>query len=904
MYLRKKIFTIAILCSIAVSASAAEPFAGLRQFERQYLETQTDNDSGLLQITVDAIRPKGNRTRPYPAEGDRLVVNPPVFTWPMADYEFPQVFPTPHSDKGLDDYLKYDFQLARKADFSDATTATGLRLAMYNNHKALQPGRWYWRYRVSGGKWSDVNIVDIPESTPLFESPSIAEAMAMMPESHPVIYTKIGDDVKSPDRRALIKALRKKAEKALAKTPDDYVVKGEEIPADAPKAQRDQILKFRLRYEVEPMCSDIHSLLTVYRIDGSRDCRDKAIGLACDIARRDPAATLALSDFTGAHSMSALAEVYDVVSDHLTADQRARFEEFIMTIGRGLMARCMEENVGSADGILMAHFFQHTFSDLFNTSAVMRLHNDEAADWFAMLYDVWLSRSPGGGFLDDGVWPNGNMGYIHVNMESMVKNYVLFKRLFGVSTFSHPWYANCADALALIIPANSIGDGFGDGSDEGGMNQLRPDFAYILGTELGNPFAIAYARQVKGLTPDKPYRFSKTFFPEYRLQANLSKAETTGNYDVPDAAVFPSTGIAVMHTAPVNAANDLYLSFRSSPFGVGSHGLAEQNSFNISYGGKPLFYPTGNKITTDDRHYLLSHKHSRARNTILVDGKTQAYSHGAYGWIARFLNGDHISYAMGDASHAYIPFDISAINWRSVLEWADAYKAEEGFITSDSENPRVRKFRRHVAMLRPGIVVIYDDLEADKDVTWTFQLNGRERLNMSLDNSSLIAITDNCSARADVFSSSDTLAAALSDTCLVRPVDWLNPKRGRPAKQFEKNNYRATFENPRKRRSMRFLAVIKITPGDAAMPERVMPGADGSIEIDGFRIQAELNTARDARLEICHLGSGEILLAGPSAGAGYAAERKCSHSTVLKKSDGTLLESADRLPLMATGTPN
>ena len=69
MHLRKQIFIIAILCSIAASASAAEPFAGLRQFERQYLETQTGNDSGLLQITADAIRPKGNRTRPYPDEG-------------------------------------------------------------------------------------------------------------------------------------------------------------------------------------------------------------------------------------------------------------------------------------------------------------------------------------------------------------------------------------------------------------------------------------------------------------------------------------------------------------------------------------------------------------------------------------------------------------------------------------------------------------------------------------------------------------------------------------------------------------------------------------------------------------------------------------------------------------------
>lgn len=138
-----------------------------------------------------------------------------------------------------------------------------------------------------------------------------------------------------------------------------------------------------------------------------------------------------------------------------------------------------------------------------------------------------------------------------------------------------------------------------------------------------------------------------------------------------------------MNTDVLNASDNLFVSFRSSPFGSGSHGMAEQNSFNVSYKGKPIFYPTGYKVTTQDKHYLLAHKHSRARNTITVDGKTQAYSHSGYGWIARYLDGNDITYALGDASNAYIPFDQSALNWTTVLKNAQAYTSENGFILDD-----------------------------------------------------------------------------------------------------------------------------------------------------------------------------------------------------------------------------
>ena len=305
------------------------------------------------------------------------------------------------------------------------------------------------------------------------------------------------------------------------------------------------------------------------------------------------------------------------------------------------------------------------------------------------------------------------------------------------------------------------------------------------------------------------------------------------------------------------------------------------------------------KVTTSDKHYLLAHKHSRARNTITVDGKTQAYSHSGYGWIARYLDGNDITYALGDASNAYVPFDQSALNWTTVLKNAQAYTSENGFILDDNDNPQVRKFRRHLVMLRPNIIVVYDELEAEKEVTWTFQLNGLERAGMKIleAENSLIADTDNCDALARIFGSSE-LTASLVDTSYVKPFDWLNPQRGRKAIAFEKNQYHGKFENVRKCKDMRFLAVIQIDESNSMSFADVKPDADNTLTIGNYRIKAQMDTRQEARLEIENKTTGEYLLYGPANGTVKAKERKFSHSTLLINKTSGCQEAIDRYPLM------
>lgn len=905
--------TIKIILLLTISLSVQTTFAqttlgqvfkGFNQFSEDYKvkSNETSNGDGNKTLSINAVRQQGNREFPYPTKGHQLIANPPIFTWPMADFEYPKTFPEEPSEKKLNEYKRYDFQLGQTKDLSSKTTlsVTGLRMPFYNNHKALAPGTWYWRYRTAGGKWSETYEIEILSIVPKFESPKENEALAKIPAQHPRIFKPLNIKNPTEDQKTLIAQYKSKADAALKKQIEDYKVKGEPIPSTATKQERDQIMKFRLRYEVEAIDANIENLLMAYEINHDEKYLKKALTMANYIASLNGAEMYEKSDFSASKSMSTLAMAYDIAYNKISAEDKKKFEKFISIVANLILSEAVHENIGSADGLLAEHFFQHTFHDAFVASLVMKDHLADAKIWVGMLYDIWLSRSPAGGFASDGVWANGNMGYLHVSMESMVNNFLLFRDLFDVNTFSHPWFSNCANALAYTLPIKSAGDGFADGSEEWDqLNKLRTGFAYILGQELNNPFAINYAYKLSDQSLDSVYQFKNGGFLEYRLQHQPKKIAPLNWNKIPQSAVFPESGMAMINTNVLDANKNLFLSFYSSPFGVGSHALAEHNSFNIVYKGKPLFYPTGYRITTQDKHYLVAQKHSRARNTITVDGKTQGYTQSAYGWIPRYLDGESMTYIMGDASNAYKKIDSLGINWITVLKNANVYDAKNGFIVNEEDDPKVSKFRRHLVMLRPNIVVVYDELEAKKPVNWTFQLNGLQRANMTLNpkDQSLIANSDNADASVHVFSSIPT-NKTLVDTSFVKPFDWLNPQRGRAAKIFDKQQFHYKVENTEKSKEMRFLAVIQIDESNSLSFINIQPDSKGNIVIGDYIINGQLNLDQTARLEIENKVNGEYLLYGPSNGSSKTKARKFSQSTILVNKTNGFQESIDRYPMM------
>src|SRR3546814_8877461 len=89
-----------------------------------------------------------------------------------------------------------------------------------------------------------------------------------------------------------------------------------------------------------------------------------------------------------------------------------------------------------------------------------------------------------------------------------------------------------------------------------------------------------------------------------------------------------------------------------------------------------------------DPHRTGWYQHTKSNNSLLIDGAGQPYSVEAYGWMPRFLQGEEMAYVLGDASAAY-----------SSAETGDDYG--------------LKKFHRHLLLLKPDIIVVYDELVAD-----------------------------------------------------------------------------------------------------------------------------------------------------------------------------------------------
>ena len=203
-------------------------------------------------------------------------------------------------------------------------------------------------------------------------------------------------------------------------------------------------------------------------------------------------------------------------------------------------------------------------------------------------------------------------------------------------------------------------------------------------SEGWNPFYFGHVPPVLGHTiyDDDEFRW-------FRIKWNLpDPPEIPSDIgQLPLARVFRETGSVNMHTDWFKVENNLMVSMRSSPFGSTSHAHANQNAFNIQYGGEKLFYNSGYRPSMGVPHYVKWFKATIGHNTVLIDGKGQPIGAGeSYGWIPRFLHGKSISYALGDASRAY----------------------DNQF--REPQKAGMKLFRRHLIFLRPSIIVIYDEL--------------------------------------------------------------------------------------------------------------------------------------------------------------------------------------------------
>lgn len=774
-------------------------------------QPQIDYSFSLEKQYPETIHTK-ERDLPYPRLQTELYLSPSPLIVPQA----------------LKKEANMQFELSQDYAFEkgEVIRSEANAWCFFNPHRRLDAGRWYWRFRSVAGdgtakEWSDVVAFEVKPSVTEFVTPPFSAMRQNLPAGHPRLYPYLESGLEEARR-----TVQSHPEyKSLVGRPNNSL--GKDYSAN-PYAQ------------ISDMKRESTFLYAAYRLTlDERYAGQLLKNLQALLNTPVGDNTLFASNFGSTDIAICIIEPYDLLYDRLTEAERAAADELMMRIAEHYFDR----HCGKQENTLFDnHFWQHNMRVLFQCAYMLYDRpalSERALKMMEYYYELWTARAPDSGFNHSGVWRNGAY-YFDANIQTLHYMPMLYGHLTGCDFLQHPWYRNAGQALAYTWPPHSMSAGFGDGADDAtAPTRVRVAFADFLARELGDSYAGWYAGQCPStLVDDYQMRL-------YRIVRGAAGYSSQLPASAPRLLWYRDAGEVVMHSAMTSPDENLTLSFRSSPFGSGSHTQSDQNSFNILYGGHSVYRRTGYYLNFSDAHNITSYRHSRAHNTVLVDGIGQPFSTTAYGMVTRALSGAHILYCLGDASQAYRGGNDAM--WVENLKKAgiDA-TPENGF----GPTP-LSCFRRHVALLQPNKVVIYDELAAEEPVSWQWLLHSPVRFTIdaaagrvtSRPNSGLSAATRIFSAEAPSLSQTDRF---------VTPPDMSLAAPGQECP----NQWHLTAEfGPSK--GCRVLALMQITPS-AAERESIDPTPEG-IRFGKWLIRAELDAGRTPSLVIVDTESGARL---------------------------------------------
>ena len=771
--------------------------------------------------TPDAYHDK-IRTQPYPKADNELYLNPA-----------PLIVP-----KDMKTAALLQFSLSRNPQFAEAETTLSepQEWCMYNPHRTLETGTWYWRFRslAAAGQeaeWSDTYSFEVKDETPRFATPAFNDFLTNAPRVHPRLYAFLDDKIEAA-RQRITSHPEYKQLTALAAT----ALEADFSPSSLPYS-RTTDLRLYTDY-----------LYQAYHLTLRTEYREKLNDILNSLLEVPPTdAQLFDSNFAATDIASAYLNIYDLLYNELSATQRTAIQAQLMRVAHYYYP----QHLGTEENHLFDnHFWQQNMRVLFQIAYLTYDKADypnEAKEMLQYYYELWTARAPASGFNRDGVWHNGT-GYFINNVQTLYYIPLLFSYVARRDFLQHPWYQNAGRALVYTCPPQSRSLGFGDGSEKADAPQRQcAAFADFLAREAGDAYAGWYAGQCLA---------SLRRAPELRLyrMASARGYETQLPTEARKMIWYQDAGEVVMHSDLAHTEHDLSLAFRSSTFGSGSHTTASQNAFNLLYKGVDVYRSSGYYLNFSDAHNLMSYRHTRAHNTLLVDGIGQPYSTAGYGNITRALGGDHISYCLGDASKAYSGITDDAL-------WTAAF-AQAG-ITQTPDNgfgaTPLTKYRRHVLMLHPDIVVIYDDLEAASPVRWDwllhspvkFDLNAPEQMvGTSNDGKGFVAVTQLFSSHACTLSQTDRFAVPPTATPDSRyPNQW----------HFTASTERCAAN--------RFLTFIQVK--DTGEPVRLIRRDGDTFTLGDWIIEAALDPTRPATLSVRNTTHSATFRQSPSSSILY-----------------------------------
>ncbi len=599
-----------------------------------------------------------------PADGSTVAVNPPAITWV--------------NDGGL----RFELQWSRDARFEKATTVRDIPWSAYTHNRPLEPGRYYWRYRAIAkdgavSDWSATRSFMVPPDAAVFPQPAMDELRTRIPRDHPRLFVTRADIARLRASPGLDK-LRERAGQLLAGDPTPE-------PAVMGSSSNPQTVDHWWSNRVQTMkaCQEAEVLAFVYLLTGEEKYGQAARRWILHLAAWNPdgPTNWKLNDEAAMPILHRLPRAYDWAFDALSEEERARV--------RAVMLRRAQDawnagQIGRGEGHLNRPYNSHgnrawhklaenaiaTFGETPEPEMFLRY----AVTKFFAAYPVWSD--------DDGGWHEG-LSYWAGYMSKAAWWMDVARVALGIDGFKKPFFAHFADYAMYTAPPGSPDGGFGDLASRGASPGWS--FVHYFTAAAKHPYWAWWAKECKiQRDPGEPV----LAFLWDALPAVEPKPPTR----LPPSKVFRGIGVAVLNTTLLAAVDNVQVRLKSSPFGRQSHGHDPHNSFTLNAYGDALI---ANNVYRDLYGSPFHAKWvwtTRAQNALLVNGEGQKpHSADLGGRLAGWEFQDGLDYVAGDAAASY-----------------------EG---------KLKRFLRHVIFLKPDLVVIADDIDAEQPSTFQWMLH-------------------------------------------------------------------------------------------------------------------------------------------------------------------------------------
>jgi hypothetical protein len=587
----------------------------------------------------------------------------------------------------------YTVQWATREDWSDAVTVAGIPWNVYTHSEPLAPGTYRWRYRFVDREgrvsdWSAARRFTVPPGAVPFPMPTRAERRERVLRGRPRLFVRPEDlpRLREAARGDRFAAIRAEADRLTESPPP----REPEVRARAHDPATTHLWwpnRLRALQAGEEACT----VAFAYLLTGEARYAEAARKRILELASWDPDGPThwGVNCEAAKPILYLLPRAYDWAYDALTPDDRERVRRVLVRRATDAWKSGeIREGIGHLNEPYSSHG-NRAWHKLAECAIALLGEIPEAETWldyavnkFYACYPVWSD--------DDGGWHEG-VAYWAGYMDKVVSWFLVADRALGIDGLKKPFFSQVGDFPLYVAPPGSPNSGFGDLSYRPPSRNVGGFMEYFIRAMGARPEGARSAAwrwwcerwKMDGDSGLRKFVYDRLLPPPPEPRAPA---------DLPPSKVFHGIGVASLHVTLLDATEDVHVLFKSSPFGSRSHGHNAQNGFQLNAYGEALL-PA---CTFRDLHGSAFHRkwvwNTISQNSVLVDGRGQGpHGVGSPGRISAERLGPDWDYVAGDAAEAY-----------------------EG---------RLTRFRRHVLLVKPDVVVLCDDLEAREPSTFQFLLH-------------------------------------------------------------------------------------------------------------------------------------------------------------------------------------